>query len=189
MFAAARDTPPNLYLKRIGTAGDAERLFGTAAQTLFPQSWSRDGRFIVYVTHRPEDRVSISGCSPSPAIGSPTPFLQTRFNEAHARISPDGRWMAYASNESGRVGVYVTRFPEPGGKWQVSTNGGSFPVWRRDSRELFYRAADGKLMAVPVGPGSDFAPGAPIPLFEPRARRSAASALARSTTSRPTVVS
>ena len=63
--------------------------------------------------------------------------------------------------------MYVTRFPEPGVKWPVSTNGGSFPVWRHDSRELFYRAADGKLMAVPVGPGSDFAPGAPIPLFEP----------------------
>ena len=77
--------------------------------------------------------------------------------------------MAYASNESGTNGVYVTRFPEPGGKWPVSTNGGGFPVWRRDSRELFYRAADGMLMAVPVGPGSDFAPGAPIPLFKPRA--------------------
>ena len=67
------------------------------------------------------------------------------------------------------MGVYVTRFPEPGGKWLVSTNGGEFPVWRRDGRELFYRAADGKLMAVPVASGSDFAPGAPIPLFKPRA--------------------
>ena len=65
--------------------------------------------------------------------------------------------------------MYVTRFPEPGGKWPVSTNGGSFPVWRHDSRELFYRAADGTLMAVPVGPGADFVPGAPIPLFQPRA--------------------
>ena len=58
-----------------------------------------------------------------------------------------------SSNEAGSQGVYVTRFPQPGGKWQVSTNGGSFPVWRRDSRELFYRASDGKLMAVPVAPG------------------------------------
>ena len=67
------------------------------------------------------------------------------------------------------MGVYVTRFPEPVGKWQVSTNGGNFPVWRRDGRELFYRPPDGKLMAVPIAPGSDFAPGTPIPLFQPRA--------------------
>ncbi len=65
--------------------------------------------------------------------------------------------------------VYVTRFPKPVGKWLVSTSGGGYPVWRRDSRELFYLASDGKLMAVPVGPGADFAPGAPMPLFEPRA--------------------
>jgi eukaryotic-like serine/threonine-protein kinase len=77
--------------------------------------------------------------------------------------------MAYSSDESGNLGVYVTRFPEPRGKWLVSTNGGNFPVWRRDSRELFYRAADGKLMAVPVAPGADFVPGVPIPLFELRA--------------------
>ena len=77
--------------------------------------------------------------------------------------------MAYASNESGRGDVYVTRFPEPLGKWQVSTSGGGFPVWRRDGRELFYRGSDGTLMAVPVAPGSDFAAGAPIPLFKPQA--------------------
>ena len=77
--------------------------------------------------------------------------------------------MAYSSSESGSQSVYVTRFPEAAGKWQVSTNGGSFPVWRRDSRELFYLASDGKLMAVPVAPGSDFKAGAPVPLFQPRA--------------------
>jgi len=77
--------------------------------------------------------------------------------------------MAYSSNESGRQNVYVTRFPQPAGKWLVSTSGGAFPVWRRDSRELFYRAPHGTLMAVPVAPGEDFAPGAPIRLFQPRA--------------------
>jgi serine/threonine protein kinase len=165
-FSAAVSTPPNLFLKRVGTAGDPERLFGTAAQTLFPQSWSRDGRFIAYVSTDPRTESDIWVLAVS-GDRKPTPFLRTRFAEAFARISPDGRWMAYTSNESGIEAVYVTRFPEPGVKWPVSTNGGSFPVWRHDSRELFYRAADGKLMAVPVGPGSDFAPGAPIPLFEP----------------------
>jgi hypothetical protein len=99
----------------------------------------------------------------------PTPFLQTRFSEWRARISPDGRWMAYTSNESGREGVYVTSFPKAGRKWLASTNGGDFPVWRRDGRELFYRASDATLMAVPVAPGADFMPGAPIRLFELRA--------------------
>jgi serine/threonine protein kinase len=165
-YAAAVNTPPNLYLKRIGTSGDSQPLYGTAAQTLFPQSWSRDGRSIAYVSTDPqtESDIWVLGV----ADRKPTPFLRTRFAEAFARISPDGRWMAYMSNESGSEAVYVTRFPTPGVKWPVSTNGGSFPVWRHDSRELFYRAADGKIMAVPVGPGADFAPGAPIPLFAPQ---------------------
>ena len=167
VFAAARDTPPNLYLKRIGTVGPEERLFQTLLQS-FPQSWSADGHFIAYVTVDPKTHSDI-WILPLSGDRKPTPFLQTAFNEDHPRISPDGRWMAYSSNESGSQGVYVTRFPEAGGKWQVSTNGGSFPVWRRDSRELFYRAADGKLMAVPVAPGSDFKAGAPVPLFQPRA--------------------
>ena len=166
VFAEARGGPPNLYLKRMGTAGEGEHVFGSAVQTLFPQSWSRDGRFIAYVSMDPQTDSDI-WVLPLSGDRKPTALVRTQFSEAYARISPDGRWMAYSSNESGREGVYVTRFPEPGRKWQVSTNGGGFPVWRHDSRELFYRAADGKLVAVPVGPGSDFAPGAPISLFEP----------------------
>ncbi len=167
VFAAARDTPPNLYVKRVGTAAEEERLFRTVLQS-FPQSWSADGRFIAYATIDPATSSDI-WILPVSGDRKPTPFLRTQFYEGHARISPDGRWMAYSSNESGSQGVYVTRFPEPGGKWQVSTNGGNFPVWRRDGRELFYRAFDGKIMAVPIAPGSDFTPGAPIPLFQPRA--------------------
>jgi len=167
VFAAASDTPPNLHLKRIGMAGEAERLFRNTLQS-FPQSWSPDGRFIAYVTVNPKTSYDIWVL---PLFGDrkPIPMLQSPFVEQHARISPDGRWMAYSSNESGSLEVYVTRFPEPRGKWLVSTNGGAFPVWRRDGRELFYRAADGKLMAVPLASGSEFAPGALIPLFQPRA--------------------
>jgi eukaryotic-like serine/threonine-protein kinase len=167
VFAAARDTPPNLYLKPIRTAGEEDRLFRTTLQS-FPQSWSADGRFIAFVTIDPKTNSDI-WTLPVTGDRKPTPFLQREFDEGHPRISPDGRWMAYSSNESGRQDVYVTGFPEPAGKWPVSTSGGSFPVWRRDSRELFYRAPDGTLMAVPVGLGSDFAPGAPIPLFKPQA--------------------
>ena len=167
VFAAARDTPPNLYLKRIGTAGEEERLFRTTLQS-FPQSWSADGRFFAYVTVDPKTDSDI-WVLPMGSDRKPKPFLQTQFAEQHARISPDGRWMAYSSNESGGGEVYVTRFPEPVGKWQVSTDGGGFPVWSRDGRELFYRGSDGTLMAVPIAAGSSFAPGAPIPLFKPQA--------------------
>ena len=167
VFAAARDSPPNLYLKLIGALGDDEPLFRTTLQS-FPQSWSRDGRYLSYVTVDPKTRADI-WLLPMTGERKPTVFLDSPFHESHSRISPDGRWMAYASDESGRQGVYVTRFPTPGGKWQVSTAGGGGPVWRHDSREIFYRAPDGTLMAVPVTPGSDFDAGAPVPLFRPRA--------------------
>ena len=77
--------------------------------------------------------------------------------------------MAYSSNESGSDGVYVTRFPQAGAKWSVSPNGGAFPIWRRDGRELFYRAPGGQLMAVPIAAGAEFQPGVAVPLFKPSA--------------------
>jgi hypothetical protein len=73
--------------------------------------------------------------------GEPKPFLNSPFNEEYPAFSPDGRWLAYASNESGNTEVYVRSFPSPGGKWQVSTGGGGFPKWSRSSKELFYRTA------------------------------------------------
>ena len=80
----------------------------------------------------------------------PFPFVNTSFDEALGQFSPDGRWVAYHSNESGRHEVYVQPFPGPGGKWQISTSGGIEPRWRRDGKELFYIAPDGKLMAAPI---------------------------------------
>ena len=95
-----------------------------------------------------------------------TPFLHGEFDENTGDFSPDGRWVAYESNESGRYEIYVQPFPGPGGKWQVSTNGGTAPVWRRDGKELFYVAPDRKLMAVPVKTGAVFEPETAAPLFE-----------------------
>jgi hypothetical protein len=98
-------------------------------------------------------------------------FLQTPFNEVGGRFSPDGRWIAYQSNESGRNEVYVAPFPGPGGKWQLSTAGGAFPRWRRDGRELYYLAPDNKLMTALVsGEGSAFQVGVVRALFETRPR-------------------
>lgn len=167
VFAAARDTPPNLYVKRLGATGEEERLFRNSFQ-MFPLSWSHDGRFIAYVTIHPKTGADI-WLFPTTGNRTPAPFLQTEFGERHARISPDGRWMAYSSDESGSNGVYVTRFPQAGGKWSVSPNGGAFPIWRRDGRELFYRAPGGQLMAVPIAEGAEFQPGVAVPLFKPSA--------------------
>ncbi len=80
----------------------------------------------------------------------PIPFLQTPFAEVSGRLSPDSRWMAYMSDESGQFEIYVQNFPESGGKWQISTSGGVYPQWRADGRELFYLGLDDTLMAVDI---------------------------------------
>ncbi len=97
--------------------------------------------------------------------------MQTGFDEIEGQFSPDGRWLAYASNESGSYEIYIRPFPEPGGKWQVSTSGGPQPRWRQDGNELFYVAPDNRLMAVPIRVTSDARSvdvGAPIALFPTR---------------------
>lgn len=99
--------------------------------------------------------------------GSDTVYLETTFNEGNARLSPDGRWVAYTSNQSGRSEVYVQAFPGPSGRSQVSTDGGTEPVWARSGRELFYREGD-KMMAVAVESGPAFKAAAPRVLFSGR---------------------
>lgn len=93
------------------------------------------------------------------------PFLRTPANEADARFSPDGHWIAYTSDESGREEIYVQPYPGPGGKWQVSTEGGTEPVWNPNGRELFYRTED-KMMAVDVSANSNLTIGKPRTLFQ-----------------------
>ena len=92
--------------------------------------------------------------------------LSTQFSEAQGAFSPDGKWVAYQSNESGRYEIHVRPFPGPGGQWQVSTSGGISPRWRADGKELYYIAPDSKLMAVGVSTqGTTFTPGTPEALF------------------------
>jgi eukaryotic-like serine/threonine-protein kinase len=95
----------------------------------------------------------------------PVPYLQTPFDEMTARFSPDGRWMAYQSNESGRFQVHVQTVEPSGAKYQISSSGGTEPQWRRDGKELFYVSADRKLTAVPVKLGATVETGTPQPLF------------------------
>jgi hypothetical protein len=95
-------------------------------------------------------------------------MLRSEFNEQQGRVSPDGQWIAYTSDETGRPEVYVQSFPTPGGKWPISTSGGADPRWRRDGKELFFISSDRKLMAVDIQAESTFQAGLPRPLFDVR---------------------
>lgn len=134
----------------------------------YPADWSRDGRFIIYREIDPKTKGDVWVLPVGPLSGDqkPFPFLQTEANETAAVLSPDGQWMAYSSDESGRYEVYVQSFPAGGGKRQISTAGGIGPHWRGDGKELFFQAPDRKLMAVAVKGGASFEAGAPVALFE-----------------------
>jgi Tol biopolymer transport system component/DNA-binding winged helix-turn-helix (wHTH) protein len=134
--------------------------------TMMPTGWSADGRFIAYTT-----RGSNVWILPLFGDRKPFAFAETPFVETSAVFSPDGHWIAYTSNEGGQPDVYVQSFPGPGSKSQVSRDGGTHPVWRADGRELFYLAADGTMMAVPVGAGHSFDAGRPQALFSSNAWR------------------
>ena len=143
--------------------GAAERLFASTNQT-YPSDWSRDGAFIVGHTIAPETAGDIWKIEV--ATRKLTPLFQSRFNEVNARISPDGRWLTYTSNETGRAEVYVTRFSETGGKWRVSSGGGQVPKWGSDGRELFYRDTTGTMWSARVtADGPEPRIGAPERLF------------------------
>jgi DNA-binding winged helix-turn-helix (wHTH) protein/Tol biopolymer transport system component len=128
--------------------------------------WSRDGRYLVYASTSAETKMDLWVMPTGTSGGSkPAPLLVSAFNEFQAQISPDGRWIAYASDESGRWEVYVQAFPGLGAKRAISAGGGSEPQWRRDGRELFYLSDDGVLMSVDVTPGEPLQVSRPTTLF------------------------
>ena len=164
VFPSSRKGPFDLYIKAASGAGQEELLIKLGTPTGWATDWSRDGRFILY---------QIPGVNTgqdlwiAPQFGDrkPFPYLQTQFNEQEGAFSPDGRWVAYVSDESGRDEIYVQAFPLSGEKHQISTGGGSEPYWKKDGKELFYLAADRNLMAVPVTLGTTITPGTPKSLF------------------------
>jgi serine/threonine protein kinase/Tol biopolymer transport system component len=168
VWASNRDTVTNLYQKAASGAGDETRLLKSEYPNI-PTDWSQDGQFIIYRQIDPKTIEDV-WFLPQPGSGKPPfPVVQTEHYETSGTLSPDGKWLAYASDESGLLEVYVQSYPGPGGKRPVSNGGAHYPRWRRDGRELFYYSGDGKLMARPVRIGESFEMDAPISLFEFRA--------------------
>jgi Tol biopolymer transport system component len=168
-FAADPTGPPRLHRKMSSGAGEVEDLLLTESQVQYADDWSADGQFIIYTEADARTKLDILVL---PLFGDrkPLPILKTPFNEKEARFSPDGRWIAYVSDESGKNEVYVQPFQtsgqSSGERWTISTAGGSQPVWRRDGKELFYLASDNKLMAVPIKTSARFEVGSPATLFK-----------------------
>ena len=170
VYASSRGGGFNLYQKLSNLAGNEEELF-KSSEPKYPTDWSRDGRFLLF---------SAIGGKTQPDLWSltmegehkATVFLQTEFQEFRGRLSPDGRWLAYVSNPSGQVEIYVRPFPaspDRTGQWLVSNGGGVLPLWRRDGKELFYRGPGGAVMVVDVTPGAVFKSGQAKQLFQVQA--------------------
>ena len=168
-FASARGTPPNLYQKASNGTADDELLFKSPSNSQ-PTDWSEKGQSLVFAAMDPQTQwdLWLMPMSGAERDRRPVPLLQTEFNEHLGRLSPDGRWLAYVSDESGSNEVYLRPFPGPGPKRRISSNGGSEPKWRGDGEELFYLAADGRVMAVGMHAGTGLEIGLPVPLFKLR---------------------
>jgi serine/threonine-protein kinase len=162
-----------VYRKRADGSGAPERLY-SSDRSVAEALWSRDGKWLVLRTTLPtRDIIAMQpggDSTPIPIVASP------KFEERAATLSPDGRFIAYQSDESGRDEIYVRPFPRADdGRWQLSTAGGSEPLWGRDGREIFFRAASGEMMAVPVTITPSFSPRTPQVLFDTKAYAKGAS--------------
>jgi Tol biopolymer transport system component/predicted Ser/Thr protein kinase len=180
-FRSNRSGAQRMYIKP-SAGGDAERLLLDVGSPLTTSDWSADHRWMLYMSQDPESTFDLWLQPTDPAqlaaAGQPRVFLKTPFAEKWGRFSPDGRWVAYHSNESGQFEVYVrTMLPAAsatattsagGGQWQVSTTGGTFPVWGPKGRTLYYANPAGTIMQVSVASaGGAFEAGPPVALFQP----------------------
>ncbi len=163
-FSSTRDDVPGIYQKPASRPGDDTLLFTNHAP-VHPSAWSPDGRFLLF------EQTSAASASdiwvlPMHGDHSPHPYLASSFSEEDASFSPNGNWVAYTSDESGRHEVYVQSFPEPHEKVQISNGGGVSPRWAPSGRELYFLSTDSRLMAVEVTPGNALQAGTPTPLFD-----------------------
>ena len=161
-FSSGRAGADNLYRKRADGSGEEERLT-TSDNPMWANAWSSDGRSIAFVAMGANGNFDVTMLSL--ADNKVQPLLNSKFREADPAISPDGRWLAYSSNESGRLEVYVRPYPSGAGRWQVSDNGGGFPRWTGNGRELVYRVDDGIMAASIEATGDSIRTGKPSRLF------------------------
>ncbi len=168
VFNSRRKGSIDLYQKASSGAGSEETLLENNVNK-YPDSWSPDGKFLLY-EGLGSSRTADLFVLPLTGDRKPFPLLQTQFGGTEdGHISPDGRWVAYRSSESGRNEIYVAPFPGPDGKWQISTAGGTKPRWRHDGSEIFYLTPDSKLMVASVsGKGAGFDVGVVKQLFATR---------------------
>jgi eukaryotic-like serine/threonine-protein kinase len=158
----------DLYAKPSNGSGAEVRLV-SSPNTKVPLDWSADGRWLLYHEIHPTKGRDLWALDMTSPNGPPRLVANTRAQEAMAQFSPDGRWVAYQTDESGRFEVVVQAFPDAGGKSQVSTAGGAAPRWLADGKELFFLAPDATLMALPVtASGPSFSAGTPVALFPTR---------------------
>jgi dipeptidyl aminopeptidase/acylaminoacyl peptidase len=157
-------TGNKIYVKHADGSGSQEFVADFGDILANPSDWSRDGKYVLirkgtevwYLTW-PERTAK--------------PLMQVKWTVRNAQFSPDGRWVAYASNETGNMEIYVSPFPAANSKWQVSTAGGEEPRWRQDGKELFYVSPEGKMMSVEVKTGASFEAASPVALFQTHRRR------------------
>jgi len=163
VFSSNKQGEWGLFWQMSDGSGGLERLFTSSSQASVSYSWSPDGQLLTLteLDPRTEGDIWVLRLGDRKA----QPFLQTPAFEDAPQLSPDGRWMAYASDEAGRREIYMQPYPGPGGKWQISTEGGSEPVWNPKGKELFYRVGD-KMMVVDISTQPSFAAGKPRQLFE-----------------------
>jgi eukaryotic-like serine/threonine-protein kinase len=167
VFASARGAPPNLFHKLLTGSVFQDSLLSQSADNLQPTDWSPDGRSVVFARLNPRTQWDLwrLPISSDGQRHDPVPLLETEFNEHLGRFSPNGRWLAYVSDESGTNEVYVRAYPTSAMVKRISTNGGSEPRWRGDGKELFFLTADGTVMAVNVSSESTFDVDPPAALF------------------------
>ncbi|HEV2665221.1 MAG TPA: protein kinase [Blastocatellia bacterium] len=153
-FTSDRKGPRDIFQKKVNAAEDEELIYASPEYKNV-EDLSPDGRLLIYNANAGDNATKVDlWLLPLEGERNPKPFIKTQFNEAKAVISPDGRWVAYDSDESGRSEVYVATFPQLSGRWQVSARGGKEPQWRRDGKELFFINNNNDLLAAEVKPGS-----------------------------------
>jgi Tol biopolymer transport system component len=159
------DGKDGVFRKRADGTGDAEVVLGPGTMTFpAPTSWSPDGRLLMFQPDGGGGRSDLYVVE-ADGRGKPEPVMKTQYDESGGAFSPDGRWVAYTSDETGRREVFVTSFPPGGGKWQISDGGGAQAKWRRDGRELFFRSDEGVMSARVSAEGSSLRAGKPDLVF------------------------